>query len=68
MYLRQGTCSLDETLDPNAWLLAAKVVEKFEQVNRKSMFRDDWSPCNEPNMHECNIGILTLVLPHGHSG
>jgi len=30
IYLLEGTCSLDEALNTNAWLLAAKVVEKFE--------------------------------------
>jgi len=30
VYLLKGTCGLDETLNANAWLLVAKVVEEFE--------------------------------------
>jgi hypothetical protein len=30
MYLLEGTCSLDEALNANAWLLAMKVVEELK--------------------------------------
>jgi len=66
--LLEGTCSLDKTLNANARLSAAKVVEKFEYVDGKCKFGVDWSPSNETVVHKCNVGILVLVLLHDYSG
>ena len=66
--LLEGTCSLDKTLNANAWLSAAKVVEKFKYVDGKCEFGVDWSPSDETVVHKCNVGILVLALPHDYSG
>jgi hypothetical protein len=55
-------------LDTDARLSAAKVVKEFEQQNRKSQFGEDWSPCDEADAHERNVGILAFALPHRCSG
>ena len=65
-YLLEGTYSLNESLNPNAWLSAAKMIKEGEKVDRECILGDNRCSCNESEIHERNIRVLIPTLPHSH--
>jgi hypothetical protein len=60
----KGTYSLDKALNADAWLSAAEMVKECKQINRKSELWEDRSSCNEPRIHERDVVVLIVTLPH----
>jgi hypothetical protein len=52
IYLLKGTYSLDKALNTKAWLLAAKMVENVEKIDREHELRIGESAYNELYMDE----------------